>query len=192
MVLRRVVQLQLRLLRPPLDQQQWAHAFGVGSLYPATSGDAVDGQTALFQWYWGKNQGSYSSYMFSILNNVYMGMHMAGPKLTAATFQAGLFAKPMQGGAADGSVTGLMNVYGPQVDLPYPRVRRGIGCRRRAWWYDAKAEGVSNIFPLNGTGKAIWVDGAKRYRPGTYPKGEQPLFDSTKGIGSYHRTATRT
>ena len=72
-----------------LDQQQWAHAFGVGSLYPAQSGDAVDGQTALFQWYWGTNQGSYSSYMFSILNNVYMGMHMAGPKLTPATFRGG-------------------------------------------------------------------------------------------------------
>ena len=25
-------------------------------------------------------------------------------------------------------------------------------------------------------------DGGKRYRPGTYPKGEQPLFDATKGI----------
>ena len=30
-----------------LDQQQWAHAFGVGSLYPAQSGDAVDGQTSV-------------------------------------------------------------------------------------------------------------------------------------------------
>jgi hypothetical protein len=164
-----------------LDQQQWAHAFGVGSLYPATSGNAVDGQTALFQWYWGTNQGSYSSYMFSILNNVYMGMHMAGPKLTAATFRAGLFAKPMQGGAADGSVTGLMNAYGPQVGLPYPAFAAS-GVDGALWWYDAKVEGVSNVFPLNGTGKAIWVDGGKRYRPGTYPKGEQPLFDASKGI----------
>ena len=164
-----------------LDQQQWAHAFGVGSLYPALSGDAVDGQTALFQWYWGLNQGSYSSYMFSLLNNMYMGIHMAGPKLTPATFRAGLFAKPMQGGAADGSVTGLMNAYGPQVGLPYPAFAAS-GVDGALWWYDAKAEGVSNIFPLNGTGKAIWMDGGKRYRPGTYPKGEQPLFEPTEGI----------
>jgi hypothetical protein len=103
-----------------LDQQQWGHAFGVGSLYPATSGDAVDGQTALFQWYWGTNQGTYSSYMFSLLNNAYMGIHMAGTKLTPQTFRAGLYAKPAMGGAASKSVTGLMNAYGPQVGLPYP------------------------------------------------------------------------
>ena len=164
-----------------LDQQQWAHAFGVGSLYPAQSGDAVDGQTALFQWYWGTTQGSYSSYMFSILNNVYMGMHMAGPKLTPATFRAGLFAKPMQGGAAAGSVTGLMNVYGPQVGLPYPAFAAS-GVDGALWWYDPNVEGVSNVFPLNGKGKAMWVDGGKRYLPGKYPKGEQPLFDPQQAI----------
>ena len=96
----------------------------------------------------------------------------------------------MQGGAADGSVTGLMNAYGPQVGLPYPAFAAS-GVDGALWWYDAKVEGVSNIFPLNGTGKAIWVDGGKRYRPGTYPKGEQPLFDATKGSRSSPRTATR-
>jgi hypothetical protein len=164
-----------------LDQQQWAHAFGVGSLYPATSGDAVDGQTALFQWYWGTNQGTYSSYMFSILNNVYMGIHMAGPELTPKTFQAGLYTKPMMGGAAAKSVTGLMNAYGTQVGLPYPAFAAS-GVDGALWWYNAEIEGVSNVFPLNGTGKAMWMDGGKRYRPGKYPKGEQPLFDDDEAI----------
>ncbi len=164
-----------------LDQEQWAHAFGVGSLYPATSGDAVDGQTALFQWYWGTEQGTYSSYMFSLLNNVYMGVHMAGPKLTPKTFRAGLFAKPMMGGTADGSVTGLMNAYGPQVGLPYPAFAAS-GVDGALWWYDADIAGVSNVFPLNGTGKAIWMNGGERYRPGTYPKGEQPLFDPDRAV----------
>jgi hypothetical protein len=164
-----------------LDQQQWAHAFGVGSLYPALEGDAVDGQTQLFQWYWGKSQGTTSSYMFSILNNVYVGVHMAGPKLTAATFQAGLWAKPLQGGAADGSVTGLMSGYGPQVGLPYPAFAAS-GEDGGLWWYNAEIEGVSNVFKVSGKGKAMWMFGGKRYLPGKYPKGEQPLFDATKAI----------
>jgi hypothetical protein len=164
-----------------LDQQQWAHAFGVGSLYPALEGDAVDGQTQLFQWYWGKNQGTTSSYMFSILNNTYTGIHMAGPKLTPQTFQAGLWSKPMQGGAADGSVTGLMSGYGPQVGLPYPAFAAS-GEDGGLWWYDAQIEGNSNVFKVSGKGKAMWLDGGKRYRPGTYPKGEQPLFDPSHAI----------
>ncbi|HXY95226.1 MAG TPA: hypothetical protein VEP49_22400 [Acidimicrobiia bacterium] len=164
-----------------LDQQQWAHAFGVGSLYPALEGDAVDGQTQLFQWYWGKDRGTVSSYMFSILDNTYLGIHMAGPKLTAATFQAGLWSKPMQGGAASGSVTGLMNGYGPQVGLPYPAFAAS-GEDGGLWWYNADIEGVSNVFKVDGKGKAMWMFGGKRYRPGQYPKGEQPLFDPTKAI----------
>jgi hypothetical protein len=164
-----------------LDQQQWAHAFGVGSLYPALEGDAVDGQTQLFQWYWGKSKGTTSSYMFSILNNVYVGVHMAGPKLTPATFQAGLWAKPLQGGAADGSVTGLMSGYGPQVGLPYPAFAAS-GEDGGLWWYNADIEGVSNVFKVSGKGKAMWMFGGKRYLPGKYPKGEQPLFDATKAI----------
>ena len=162
-----------------LDQQQWAHAFGVGSLYPATSGAAVDGQTALFQWYWGTNQRTYSSYMFSILNNMYAGIHMAGPKLTPETFRAGLYARPMTGGAAAKSVTGLMSAYGPQVGLPYPAFAAS-GVDGGLWWYDAEIQGVSNVFPLDGKGKAMWMNGGKRYRPGTYPKGPQPLFDPAK------------
>ncbi|MEX1007945.1 MAG: hypothetical protein WD271_08900 [Acidimicrobiia bacterium] len=164
-----------------LDQQQWAHAFGVGSLYPALEGDAVDGQTQLFQWYWGKNQGTSSSYMFSILNNMYSGVHMAGPKLTAATFQAGLWSKPLAGGAADRSVTGLMSGYGPQVGLPYPAFAAS-GEDGGLWWYNAEIEGVSNVFKVSGKGKAMWMYGGKRYLPGKYPKGEQPLFDETQAI----------
>jgi hypothetical protein len=36
---------------------------------------------------------------------------------------------------------------------------------------------VSNIFKVGGKGKAMWMNGGKRYRPGKYPKGEQPYFD---------------
>jgi hypothetical protein len=119
--------------------------------------------------------------MFSILNNTYTGIHMAGPKLTPETFQAGLWSKPMQGGAADGSVTGLMTGYGPQVGLPYPAFAAS-GVDGGLWWYNAEIEGNSNVFKVSGKGKAMWLDGGKRYRPGTYPKGEQPLFEPSQAI----------
>jgi hypothetical protein len=171
-----------------LDQQQWAHAFGVGSLYPALEGDAVDGATQLFQWYWGTTQGTASSYMFSILNNTYTGIHMAGPNLTPKTFKAGLWSKPMQGGAASDSVTGLMSGYGPQVGLPYPAFAAS-GVDGGLWWYNAEIEGVSNVFKVSGKGKAMWMFGGKRYRPGQYPKGEQPLFDMSQAIAFLPATA---
>ena len=164
-----------------LDQGQWAHAFGVGSLFPAIEGAAVDGQTQMFQWYWGTDQGTTSSYMFSLLNNLYMGIHMAGPKLTPTTFRAGLFAKPLMGGAAAGSVAGLQNGYGPQVGLPYDGFASS-GSDAGLWWYNADIEGNSNVFKVSGKGKAMWMFGGERYRPGKFPKGPQPYFDPNEAI----------
>ncbi len=171
-----------------LDQGQWAHAFGVGSLYPAIEGDAVDGQSQLFQWYWGTSQGTSSSYMFSLINNLYMGVHMAGPKLTPATFRAGLFAKPLMGGAAAGSVASLQNGYGPRVGLPYDGFAAS-GSDAGLWWYNAEIEGNSNVFKVSGKGKAMWMFGGQRYRPGKFPDGPQPYFDPDEAIAFLPPTA---
>ena len=164
------------------DQKQWAHAFGVGSLFPGTSdGESLGSGTNLLEWYWGPNRATTGGPITSQLINLYQGVHMAGPDLTPATFQAGLFAKPLQGGAADGAVAGLVNGYGPKVGLPYPAFSAS-GVDGALWWYDPDIEGFSNIFPLKGKGKVMWLDGGKRYLPGEYPKGEQPLFDPSQAI----------
>ena len=42
------------------DQEQWAHAFGQVWFTPYVAGGASDALTALFQWYWGKTQGTHS------------------------------------------------------------------------------------------------------------------------------------
>jgi hypothetical protein len=94
----------------------------------------------------------------------------------------------MQGGAASGSVTGLMSGYGPQVGLPYPAFAAS-GVDGGLWWYNAEIEGVSNVFKVGGKGKAMWMFGGKRYRPGQYPKGEQPLFDMSQAIAFLPATA---
>jgi hypothetical protein len=83
-----------------------------------------------------------------------------------------------------------MNAYGSQVGLPYPAFAAS-GVDGALWWYNADIEGASNVFPLNGKGKAMWVDGGKRYRPGKYPKGEQPLFDPDHAIAFLPADADR-
>jgi hypothetical protein len=164
-----------------LDQEQWAHAFGTGNLFPALEGDAVDQATQLFQWYWGTTQGTRSSYAFSILNNLLTGVHMAGPNLTPTTFRKGLFEKPLSGGAASGSEAGLQSGFGPKVGLPYPAFS-ATGTDAGMIWYDPEVEGTSNVFNLNGKGKVMWMNGAKRYGPGDFPKGPQPFFDKASAV----------
>jgi len=94
----------------------------------------------------------------------------------------------MAGGAASDSVTVLMSTYGPQVGLPYLAFA-AAGVDGALWSYNAEIEGASNIFPLIGKGKAMWIDGGKRYRPGKYPKGEQPFFDPDRAIAFLPPTA---
>ena len=169
------------------DQEQWAHAFGIGSLYPTLEGEALDNYAKQFRWYYGPNQGTPSSGVLSYLNNFYSGIHMAGPKLTPQTFQAGLYSKPMMGGAKEGAVSTVVNGYGPRKGMAYPAFSSS-GTDASLWWWNPDVEGFSNIFRVNGKGKAMWVDGAKRYLPGDFPK-DTPFFDETKAIAFLPSTA---
>ena len=49
-------------------------------------------------------------------------------------------------------------------------------------WYDPEEEGTSNVFKLSGKGKVMWMDGAKRYGPGDFPKGPQPYFEKGSAV----------
>ena len=70
-----------------LDQEQWAHAFGQVWFTPYVAGGASDALTALFQWYWGKTQGTHSPGIFSNVYTLYNGVMTAGPKLTPQVVQ---------------------------------------------------------------------------------------------------------
>ena len=169
------------------DQEQWAHAFGIGSLYPALEGTALDNYAKMFQWYYGPSQGTPSAGVLSYLNNFYSGIHMAGPKLTPQTFQAGLYSKPLMGGAEEGAVAAVVNGYGPREGMAYPAFSSS-GTDASLWWWNPDVEGFSNIFRVNGKGKAMWVDGGKRYLPGDFPK-QTPFFDESEAIAFLPATA---
>ena len=85
-----------------LDQEQWQHAFGQVWFTPYVAGGASDAITALFQWYWGKTQGTHSPGIFSNVYTLYNGVMLAGPKLTPKSFNAALAKFPSSGGRVPG------------------------------------------------------------------------------------------
>ena len=87
----------------------------------------------------------------------------------------------MQGGAADGSVTGLMNAYGPQVGLPYPAFAAS-GVDGALWWYEREGRGRLQRLPAERNRQGHLGGRREALPAGQYPKGEQPLFDAAKGI----------
>ena len=154
-----------------LDQEQWQHAFGQVWFTPYVAGGASDAITALFQWYWGKTQGTHAPGIFSNVYTLYNGVMLAGPKLTPKSFNAALAKFPSSGGGFQDMITNLETGIAP---APIPV--RGTAL---AWW-DPKATGGSNQIGIPGTGKYAYLNGGKRYLTGKYPEKLQPFFDASK------------
>jgi len=159
------------------DQSQMAHAFGLIWFVPYAEG-TQDPFKALFQWYWGADKGTQSVGALSSLLALYNGIQLAGPKLTADTYRAGLQKFPPIGGAYSNFVSNLEVSYrAPKGQLP-PR-GSAVG------WYSADTTGPSQIIGTGaiGAGKYMYLDGGKRYVFGGFPKGEPKLFDKSNSIG---------
>ena len=81
------------------NQEEWAHAFGTGYLPPYV----VNGGTAfieLFDWYWGKNEGTQDAGTASDIYPLDAGIQLAGPDLTVKSFEKAIATMPPTGGAA--------------------------------------------------------------------------------------------
>ena len=82
--------------------EQMKHVFGIGTLPPYVNG-LEDPQVGWFNWYWGPSTGVYQAFPVAPLYTLYAGVSLAGPKLTPACFQQGLFAMPANGISSIGS-----------------------------------------------------------------------------------------
>ena len=160
------------------DQSQWAHAFGISTVAPAVA----DGSTPLTPvgWYWG-NQGTEQVVVDAWLKWFFDGIQAAGPRLTAKTFQRGMFATPAQGGAATADPTGGQTAYGRTAGLPYDEYL-ALGTDFAPVWYDANTTDDSNIFPIVGKGVEWYLDGARRYAAGQWPTKPFTFFDKTGAL----------
>jgi hypothetical protein len=161
------------------DQDQWAHAFGISTVAPTLADGSVP--VTPVAWYWGPNKGTEQVVVDTWLRWFFDGVQSAGPKLTAKTFQQGLFATPAQGGAATGDPSGEQTAYGRTAGLPYDEYLQ-LGTDFAPVWYDKDTTDFSNIFPIVGKGVQWYVDGAHRYAAGQWPTKSFPFFDKSGAI----------
>jgi len=165
------------------DQQEFAHAFGLGVLNPQPK---VDPNTppplGQFEWYWGKNQGTTSSTTVGWMSFIYGAMQYAGPDLTAANVRQGLFSVPAVGGASDGTVS-FQTGYGRTVGLPYDEYL-GLGTDvEMIWWNPTlKTDGTNAVANFPGTGRFMYLNDGKRFSFGQFPKSQPKFFDGSVSV----------
>ena len=162
------------------DQDQWKHAFGVSGLYMPVQGLTAGPSDLAFQWWWGPSAGVYSQAVVTNLEQLFAGIHMAGPKLTPQNFQAGMFSRPPVGGAAEDQITSTGRFYGKHAKLPYNEYLTG-GDVALVWW-DPDTVGPSVAVNLpDAKGVYQYLDGGKRYLRGGIPKTAK-FFDKSSSI----------
>jgi hypothetical protein len=90
------------------DQDQMAHAVSASSS-PARTTPEVSEPWRLYQWWYGTQPESPKTMLYwgPVVQMLFLGIHMAGPHLSAETFAGGLFDYPPTGGT---DLAGLASV----------------------------------------------------------------------------------
>ena len=155
------------------DQKQWAHAFGVSTL-PVRTAQQDSDPYRIYRWYYGTMPAASKTagVAYPNLLQLFQGIQMAGPDLTARTFAGGMFRLPPTGGEPSA----------PHVSYGDPSIFRfaksdyvSVDDSTLIWW-DPKAKGVDEQGTM-GTGMYRYVDDGKRYMPGKMPTSLPPFFD---------------
>ncbi len=167
----------LVLLARQYDQTQWDHAFGISALGPWVVG--APSPTPAAAWYWGADTATTSN--FAAAGDLWLakGIMYAGPDLTAAHLQQGMFAVPAYNNVAYGKTAGLpYDEYGAQGTYV------GLG------WYDSKTTGSSQISPGKGKGVMWYVGGTQAYQSGQFPAKTAKFFDPASSEWGYDSPPT--
>ena len=92
------------------NKEQWAHAFGLGTLNVPVKGRAAG--DPVLAWYWGRDNFSYNAGVLGEVVVLTFGIHLAGPKLTPDTFRNAVFGVGAQNGALADDPSQLMLARG--------------------------------------------------------------------------------
>lgn len=152
------------------DQKQWSHAFGISPLpvrLPQDQGEAW----RLHQWFYGAPPQAKLTIgvLYEPIRLLMLGIHQAGPNLSAETFRDGMFAYPISGG----SPTSPQISFGDHGLFETPDFLT-VDDMTEIWW-DAEATGVDEQ-TKPGTGMMRYIDGGKRYKIGEIPRARAKLF----------------
>jgi hypothetical protein len=119
-----------------------------------------------------------ASVILPSLEQIFEGIEMAGPHLTPATFEGGMFRLPPAGG---GPTTPLAS-YGYQGAPPLPSYATPSDYTFA--WYDAAAIGADEEGAV-GPGLMQYVDGGRRYPATGVPSSQVPMFQKAGAVTSY-------
>lgn len=163
------------------DQQQWAHAFGIGEIALAPGG--WNPQIGTFDWYYGSHIPAWyndhpapdAERMMSNWLMLYAGLQLAGPHLTPATFQAGMFSDPPNGGSACGCITSWLDAFGPQGVMGTQNNYFSSGDYNQFWW--DTSVGKEELAGTEGPGFNRYMNGGQRKRLGLWPSGAPAFFN---------------
>jgi len=145
------------------DTQQWSHAFGVSSIPVPTGQQQAEGWR-LHKWYFGTDPIAVKTtpLVYDDISQFFLGVHMAGPKLTPQTFRGGMFHYPVSGGGPTNSQVS----YGNHGFFAAPDYL-AVDDMTEIWW-DATAKGPDEQ-GVQGTGMVRYANGGRRYLPGKMP-----------------------
>jgi hypothetical protein len=166
----------LDLLARAFDQDVWSHAFGLVWFLPGVSGGVPTPSIATFQWFWGTDQGTRWDGANALLGQLYTVIQFAGPKLDKKAIDA----VPVRLRKANSGVGGAYSNSAFTFESPPPAPEGGVTIRGAALgWWNADEEGPGNYnLGVNGKGEYRYLDGAKRYVAGGFPKAKKKFFDT--------------
>ena len=157
----------LPILVRAADKQQMAHAFGLLGLPPYVANQTASNP---FQWFWGTNKGSLWSGALAMVGAMYSRIHLAGPDLTAAKMKPGALPSKPAGGQFSNAVLTPATGYDKNGD---PIIDATLG------WWSTDTTGFDPATRAEGEGVYMYLDGAKRYAPGSFPKNKKGFFDKS-------------
>jgi hypothetical protein len=157
------------------DQDQWAHAFGASSL-PARTEPRFSEPWRLYRWWFGRDPAAKKTLplMGPVVQQLFIGIHGAGPDLKAETFAGSLFRYPPSGG---GPTTPRMSFgFHGLFDKPD---WVGVDDFTNVWW-DAEAKGPDEQ-DTQGTGMWRYAVGGRRLLLGEVPALDDGLLFTEEG-----------
>jgi hypothetical protein len=171
----------ISLLARNYDQSEWSHAFGFSNLPPLVTGTTA---VSVNDWYWGASNSTADVSTQNNVNWLSMAIHYAGPDLTPANVQKGLFSTPARYGAAGNDPATLQLAWGKTAGGAQPSYF-GRGGDFAPVWYDPDTTGSSQIYPTVAKGVTQYVNGAKRYVAGTWPTAKFKYFNPAGAVVSF-------
>jgi hypothetical protein len=163
------------------DQEQWSHAFGISTLSARTD-PTVGGARFRYDWYHGEAPAADDTINVMEPNPlIFFGaVQGVGPNLTREALVQALYTVDLVGD----TFTQVGFAYGDHGYYPTlePPDHNGIEDVTEIW-YDPEEVSIDEI-GRDGPGSYMYVDGGRRFLPGTWEEGER-AFDPEGAVSVY-------